>query len=354
MWNAADAAVWEAVAAAQAAHAGAQPNALTLIDDAGEAPTAVRQARDLIATGALALACCSTPEATVAVAFVLEREAPLLPLLALHPLPPSAHRAHFTLSLDDAVVFKAIAVDATTQAKASLALLSVDNAWGASALAAFEEALARAQRGFAGEARYAPGTAVMTPEALWVATRDAGAIVHWGEDGELARAVDALRRRGFEGLVYARPTTLSSEERNRLILAGPHLFDPRDLSLGLRSVATPIEVAHLLPAGHAHRAALDALADAVGAPRWGALSAQERFRVALLDDAAIFLRRALEVVGALGVDEEASTLRSALRDALVTLAPLPLSSGTFDASDSGPAVLSWRGLIPVMVGPAAP
>jgi hypothetical protein len=355
LWNPGDGAVWAALEASTRTQLGVlSHHQLVLIDDGGEAQQALAKARELMEAGALALVCCSTPEATVAVAFSLAREAPGMPLLALHALPQPVDRAHFVLHADDTLLLSAIAVDATTQGKASLALLSVDNDFGAATLTAFQDALSWAQRGFAGEARYAPAAQVLTPEALWVATRDAGAIVHWGEGDDLPRAVDALRRRGYAGLIYVRPATLSDQQRVRLMLAGPHLLDPSDPALGLRSVANPIEVQHLLPPNHPNRTAIDGLIQRIGSDPWLELTVQEQLNLARVDDAASWLFRALDVVATLGIANDPAIQRSALRDALVTLPPLALSSGSYDANERGGSALSWRGLIPVMVGPATP
>ena len=69
-----------------------------------------------------------------------------------------------------------------------------------------ERALLRA--GLTHEVRYPPGVQELRPEALLVASSQPGGVVVWGLADDLTTAYAALRRRGYEGLVYGRTALL--------------------------------------------------------------------------------------------------------------------------------------------------
>ena len=211
-------------------------------DDAGDPRRAEALAGELADAGALAIVCCTTPAATTRVAETLD--ARMTPHLALAASDLTDRFWSVSLAPSDRTRLTAIAVDASGQGKASLAMMTLDSDFGAAALAAFERALADAGRSLAGEARYPAEAAVLTPEGLWIATREPGAVVVWGLPRDLPVALDGLRRRGYEGIVYARDAALPAPAWERLAPAGAHAFDPDDAWTGLR-VALPLSLIHI-------------------------------------------------------------------------------------------------------------
>lgn len=329
-----------------------EPWRLDLRDDASDPLLALAAAENLLNDGALAIICCTSVAATEQVAALLEARGVVL--LALHAIDRPASYARFTVVADDHTRLTAIAVDATVQGKASLALMTFDDAFGTASLAAFERALRDAQRTLAGEARYPSDALVLTPEALWIATRGAGAVVVWGFDRDLPLAIDALRRRGYTGMVYGRPAAFPETVASRWALAGAHRFDPEDPWTGVRSVLAPVLLGERLPANHPHRSAVgdfEARQLSPGAPR---PSAGALLAMATFDDTLAWLLRSFEGVAALSIPNDVATRRSATRDALVTLPLWRGASGAFDARDNDLHAARWQGLVPVWLAPLGP
>jgi len=312
-------------------------------DDGGDPRRAVALANELADAGAVAVVCCTTPAATAQVAAALD--ARMTPHLALAESDLAGRFWSFALVPDDRARLTAIAVDAAAIGKASLALMTLDTPFGAASEAALERALADTGRRLAGEARYPAHATVLTPEALWVATREPGAVVVWGLPNDLPVALDALRRRGYEGPVYARAAALPPIALRRLGAAGAPMRDANDLWAGVRSAVAPAVLAGRLPPEHPHAAAVDAFVGRVLGGDPTAASPVEREAMARVDDALLWLLAALEQVAALGLDDGPVTRRLATRDALVSAPPALLAAGAYDAADGDPRTVHWNGLI---------
>jgi hypothetical protein len=325
---------------------------LDLRDDASDPQLAVAAAEALIGAGALAILCCTAEEATERVSALLEARGVVM--LALHHLAQPASFTRFTVVADDHTRLTAIAVDATVQGKASLALMTLDGPFGDASLAALERSLRDAQRAFAGVARYPADADVLTPEGLWIATRGAGAVVVWGETRDLPIAIDALRRRGYFGLVYTRAAALPESLHQRLAPSGVHRYDPADLWTGIRSVLPPVLVAEALPNNHPHHAAATDFLARTSEP--GAPRPSDRILegMAVIDDAIGWLLQAFEAVAALPIDTSVERRRSATRDALVTLPVWRGASGALDAREGDLHAARWQGLVPVWLTPSVP
>jgi ABC-type branched-subunit amino acid transport system substrate-binding protein len=320
-------------------------------DDAGDPARAATLALELVDAGAVAVVCCTTPQATARVATALESAG--VPLLALTALDPSGGAWTFALAPSDRTRLTAIAVDAATEGKVSLALMTLSTAFGDAALGAFERALSDTGRSAAGEARYPADAPVLTPEALWIATRQPGAVVVWGLPTDLPRALDALRRRGYDGLVYARPEAIPTAQLERVRLDDVPIRGA-DPWTGLRTPLPPAALGELLPVTHPnHDAATDFFARTLGGdPRRS--TAFERGVLATVDDALVWLLAAQEQVAALGLDDGVATRRQALRDALIGLPPMALAAGVYDASDGDRQAARWQGLVVAGLAPPAP
>ncbi len=327
------------------------PIAIDLRDDAGDPARAAALAAELAEAGAVAVLCCTTPAATARVGAALESAG--VPLLALTDVDLSDRTWTFGLAPSDRTRLTAIAVDAAGEGKVSLALMTLATPFGDAALDAFERALADAGRSVAGEARYPADAPVLTPEALWIATRQPGAVVVWGLPLDLPIAIDALRRRGYEGLVYARPEAFPVAQLARARTAGAPLRGD-DLWTGVRAPVAPALLAGRLPLDHPNHAAVATFIGRTLAGNPAAASAADRVVLALVDDALVWLLAGAEQVAALGLDDGVATRRQALRDALIGLPALPLAAGTYDATDGDRRASGWQGLVVVELGPPTP
>lgn len=329
------------------------PLVVEIRDDGGDPRRAESLAIELADAGAIAVVCCTTPAATARVAAAMESRA--TPVLALAEVDLAGRFWAFGLVPDDRTVLTAVAVDAATQGKVSLALMALDSAFGEASVAAFERALADAGRTVAGVARYPADATVLTPEGLWIASRQPGAVVVWGLPRDLPVALDGLRRRGYEGIVYARADALPSASWARLGPAGDHAIDRADPWSGVRAAVPPAAIAHRLPPDHPHAPAVSAFVGRVLGGDPLAASAGERVAMARVDDALTWLHAAFEQVAGIGlVDPSTSTLRLATRDALVAAPLARLAAGAYDAVDGEARVVRWQGLVAVAVVPARP
>ena len=327
------------------------PIRIDVRDDAGDPARAAALAAELADAGAAAVVCCTTAAATVSVGAVLETAG--VPLLALTDVDPAATTWTFGLAPSDRTRLTAIAVDAADEGKVSLALMTLATPFGDAAVDAFERALSDAGRSGAGEARYPADAPVLTPEALWIATRQPGAVVVWGLPLDLTRAIDALRRRGYEGLVYARPEAFPVAQLARARAAGAPLRGD-DAWTGVRGPFAPAVLAGRLPVEHPNHAAVAAFVGRTLAGNPAAAAAADRAVLALVDDALVWLLAAMAQVAALGLDDGVATRRQALRDALISLPPLALAAGTYDATDGDRRAARWQGLVVAELGPPTP
>lgn len=320
-------------------------------DDAGDPVRAAALAAELADAGAAAVVCCTTATATERVQAVLEGAG--VPLLALSAVDLDGSFWTVALAPTERTRLTALAVDAAGEGKTSLALMTLDTPFGDATLDAFERALADAGRTLAGEARYPADAAVLTPEALWIASRQPGAVVVWGLPLDLPRALDALRRRGYEGLVYARPEALGAA---RLARARPAdaIGRGEDPWTGVRTPLAPAALAGRLDADHPHHAAVDAFVGRVLGGDPTAATAADRSVLALVDDALVWALAAKEQVAALGLGDGATVRRQALRDALIGLPPMLLAAGSYDARDDDRRAARWQGLVLAELGPPSP
>jgi ABC-type branched-subunit amino acid transport system substrate-binding protein len=318
-------------------------------DDAGDPRRAEALASELADAGALAVVCCTTPAATARVAETLDTR--MTPHLALAVSDLAGRFWSVSLAPSDRSRLTAIAVDASGQGKASLAMMTLDSDFGVAALDAFERALADAGRSLAGEARYPADATVLTPEGLWIATRQPGAVVVWGLPRDLPVAVDGLRRRGYEGIVYARDAALPAPSWERLALAGAHAFDPDDAWTGVRVAVSPAALADRLPPDHPHASGVAAFVGRVLGGDPTVASSGDRATMAQIDDALVWLHAAFEQVAAIGLDASAVTRRLAVRDALIGAPLTRLAAGAYDAREDDPQAARWQGLVVAIVAP---
>ena len=323
------------------------PFEVVVRDDAGDPRRAEALAGELVDAGALAVVCCTTPAATARVAAALDVR--MTPHLALAEADLAGRFWSVSLAPTDRTRLTAIAVDATGQGKNGLAMMTLDSGFGGTSLAAFERALADTGRSLAGEARYRADAAVLTPEGLWIATRQPGAVVVWGLPDDLPIAVDGLRRRGYEGMIYAREAALPAFAWDRLVPAGAHVFDPDDAWAGLRTAVPPAALAGLLPPDHPHAASVAAFVGRVLGGDPNAATPAERATMAQVDDALVWLHATFEQVAAIGLDAGAVTRRLATRDTLIGAPLTRLAAGAYDADESEPHATRWQGLVVAVV-----
>jgi branched-chain amino acid transport system substrate-binding protein len=217
---------------------------------------------------------------------------------------------------------------AYAEGKRAVALMTLDNAFGERASGALEEELGVAGMALVAVERYAPDIGVLTPEALWVITRQPGAVLVWGLPRDTGVALDALRRRGYEGPIYVR----------NAVLADPSRAMPAGDLANVRFPVPPILVDDA-PEGAADElqaavALVDYLRGVYGIRDVSAEAARAYDGLDLLRDAA-------EQAALYGVSpEDVPGYRLALRDAAIALPTWIGAGGTYDLTDqAGTAAL---------------
>lgn len=320
------------------------PIELLLRDDAGDPARALELARGLVEEEAVhALVCCTTrPAAERVAAYAESARVPLLSPAALRE-GPEAHWA-FSLAPTAEVELAAIAGRIAREGGDSAALMSLQNAFGRTALEALEAALAGRGLALAGEARYPPDRAPLTPEALWVATRQPGAVVVWGLPADSRRAVDALRARGWDGPLYAAAALLDP------LGGGIDLYAFE----GVRFALPPAALGPALPPDHpSYRPALDYLAHMRAV--YGA--ADEWPHGASVYDALELVRLAAEQLLGYGIPlDDVRVVRQALWDALIGLSEVAGAAGAYDprAGERSAALPSGLALVGARRGRLVP
>lgn len=293
-----------------------------LVADGRSDPSRIRAEleRLVVDEGVHAIVCCTTAAAARVAREVASQHDVLI--LALAPTDGAGEWA-FGLAPDQRTELRAIVSHAYGEGKRALALMTLDNAFGDAPQQILEEELPVAGMELVETQRYAPDVAVLTPEALWVATRLPGAIVVWGLPRDTRVAVDALRRRGYEGPLYVRSELVDSDawdwigRRDVRVAVAPILVEDAAPSAA-PGLAEPFDaVASLADMLFALFGVRDVSADAARA--WDGL--------ALLRDAA-------EQAALYGVPpEDVAGYRLALRDAAIALPPFPGAGGSYDLDE---------------------
>ena len=302
----------------------AQNLEVTVRDDAGDPATALRQVRDLVENGEVhALVCCTTAAATQAVAPYVEAAGVLT--LALSGLPPDSGFDPgfwlFTTQPDDERLLQSVVLRQAAAGQTRFGLMTLANSYGDDAAAS----LARlfdpgANTSLVVEQRYSPAATVLTPEALWVATRVPDTVFVWGLARDSALAYAGLRARGYEKDVVLNPALLEPESRVNTATFNGGLFP-----------VSPAELAILPPTQPSYSSLQTYRRDLAAAYPAGRVPSAGAFAY----DAVALLEAAFEAAYTYGVPLDSVTaLRSVLRDAFVGMGPVTGATAVFDYDEN--------------------
>ncbi len=292
---------------------------VTLKDDASQPATALQQVRDLVESGVHAVVCCTTAAATRAVAPYAEAAGVLI--LALSDLPPEPGFWLFTVKPDAERLLQSVVLKQAGQGRTRFGLMTLDNSYGDDVAAALGRLFdPGADTRLVVEQRYSPAVTVLTPEALWVATRLPDTVVVWGLAQDSALAYAGLRARGYEKDVVLNPDLLEPESR----------ADPTRFRGGLFPVS-PAEVSVVPPTQPSYEALQTYRRDLAGAYPAGRVPSAGAYAY----DAVALLEAAYEAAYTYGVPLDSVTaLRGVLRDALVGMGPVTGATAVFDYEES--------------------
>lgn len=308
-----------------------------IVRDGRSDPSRVRaELLDLVRVeGVHALVCCASAT-SARVAEEVAAEHGVLTLV-LDAAPGSGGGWLFGLGPDERTELRAMVSHAYAEGKHALALMTLDNAFGDRAAEALEEELGVAGMELLVTERYPPDVAVLTPQALWVATRQPGAVIVWGLSQDTEVAVDALRRRGYEGPIYARGTVLGDPS------AGMGAGEFRNVRFPVAPIRVDDAAAGATGALEAAVALADYLRGLYGLTDVSAVAARAYDGLDLLRDAA-------EQAALYGVSpDDVPGYRVALRDAAIALPEWFGAGGTYELEDRGGSAAVPGGLVIVDV-----
>jgi branched-chain amino acid transport system substrate-binding protein len=297
------------------------PVEFVILDDGSSPLTATRQVRALLEAHAPhTLICCTTDAASLAIVDLVEQAGVLtLALSSAEAItwPPAERFWLFSTKPNNTARIRTMVLDLADQGAQSLALMALDNSFGEVAVTALTRLLAPGGLRLVATERYPPDVTVLTPEALWVATRQPGGVLVWGTARDTGVAVDALVRRGYAGPIYVSPSVVNP-------FTGIHTADLE----GVLSALDAITVAASLPPGHVTAAETRRYLQLFEG-RYGRSSAVAAGGAAW--DAALVLQAALREAFAYGVSlAHLQPFRFALRDAIIGMGPVVGATAVFD------------------------
>ncbi|MFO7544215.1 MAG: ABC transporter substrate-binding protein [Trueperaceae bacterium] len=313
------------------------PVQIVLADDESNPRRATEEATRLIAEGVHVLVCCTTSSASRDVAGLAEAAG--VPLLSPSSFDGAGRSSgqeasywSFDFALRESDALAAVIADAHRLGAQSVALMTLNNAFGDETLESARALAAVAGLNVAAEIRYPPGTRELRPEALWVATRQPGAVIVWGLADDLEVAVSALRRRGYVGPVYARSALLAPGYPR------PSFAHLAEVRFAVAPALVQASLASDAPCAEAATRAAAVLAVVHG----GIVDLPS---AAPVIDALELVEAAVEQVIALQLpDVSVAAMRQALRDGLVALPERCGALGIIDLVDGRSAAVVPRGL----------
>lgn len=294
---------------------------IIMADDSSTPQQAAREATRLIQEGVHALICCTTEAATKAVSSVAASADILMLSPTTIPEMLGEQPPYWLFGLEPSMrtSIRRVVLSIAQQGGNTLALMTLTGELGDNVQETLEMFLVEGGLRLVAAERYRSNVQVLTPEALWIATRQPGGVLVWGEFWDMRLAVEALRKRGFEGAVYVNPELLELATINLRTFEGAYFpVSPAAVGYHLpRTSPTYDETRH-----------------------YQSLTARFRFgkhqaQAAYVWDAVMLLSAAFEQTLIYGIDpNNTEAQRQALRDALVGLGPFRGASGIFDFEEN--------------------
>jgi branched-chain amino acid transport system substrate-binding protein len=289
---------------------------LIIRDDASLPANTLREAQNLVENeNVIALVCCSLENLSKAISDYVQREA--IVTVAMSDIPQNDWL--FTVKPNTQRYLQSVILQLSRKGQQSLGVMTLDNAFGDSVQNALDMLITPGGMQLAVVQRYRPNVTVLTPEALWVATRQPSSILVWGLPQDSLLAYNALRKRGFERDVILNPALLES-------VSVPTLYNDAVFPL------PAVSVAQTLPDTQPNYLEAFRFATAM-ATNYGAN--RVTYQAAYAYDAVTLLEAALEQALTFGIPmNDTTNLRLALRDALIGMPSYKGAAAVYDYKDS--------------------
>ena len=292
---------------------------IILRDDASSPQETLAQAKDLIENqGVLALVCCTLSANLTAIAEYISSQS----IVTVSPSDlPTPSNWMFTTKPNLERLLQSVILQLSVKNQQSIGVMTPDSI-SASVENTLSLLLSPGGMRLGVLQTYSPDATVLTPEALWVATRLPETVLVWGLAQDSALAYKALRERGYEREVILNPALLGSGGINSS--GGINLLEIEGASF----ILSPVQVASSLP--NTHPTYLNSF-------RFASQMAPITPDAAYIYDAISIIKAALEQVYTYGIpSNDISALRFAIHDALIGLGPYAGVAAVYDYSGSDP------------------
>lgn len=296
---------------------------LVIRDDASLPTNTLREARDLIENeDVIALVCCNTPAQSEAISDYVQTQSILT--LAMSDIPDSNNSNSnwlFTVKPDTQRYLQSVILQLSRKGQQSIGVMTLDNEVGDTVQNALEMLITPGGMQVAVVQRYRPNVTVLTPEALWVATRQPSSILVWGLPQDSLLAYTSLRKRGFEREVIMNPALLDG-------VTVPTLYNDAVFPM------PTVSVAQTLPDTQPNYLEAFRFATAM-ATNYG--PNRVSYEGAYAYDAVLLIQGALEQALTFGIPlDDTANIRSAMRDALIGMSSFKGAAAVYDYRDGDP------------------
>ncbi len=288
---------------------------LVIRDDASLPANTLREAQSLVEEeNVLALVCCSLEAQSKALSDYVQSQNILT--IALSDIPQSEWL--FTVKPDTQRYLQSIILQLSRKGQQSIGVMTLDSALGDTLQNALNLLITPGGMQLAALQRYRPDVTVLTPEALWVATRQPSSVLVWGLPQDTTLAYNALRKRGYENNIILNPALLDG-------ITIPTFYN--DALFPVPAVMVPT-LPETQPNYLESFRFVTAMSTNYGPNRVG-------YQGAYAYDAVMLLEGALEQALTFGIPEaDTANLRYALRDALIGMPSYKGAAAVYDYSDS--------------------
>jgi branched-chain amino acid transport system substrate-binding protein len=293
---------------------------LVIRDDASLPANTLREAKDLVETeNVLALICCNLEAQSKAISDYVQEQNLLTISMSDIPSNNSPNNDWlFTVKPDTQRYVQSIILQLSNKGQQSIGVMTLDSALGDTLQNALNLLIAPGGMQLAVMQRYRPDVTVLTPEALWVATRQPSSVLVWGLAQDTTLAYNALRKRGYENNVILNPALLDG-------ITIPTFYN--DAVFPVPAVMVPT-LPETQPNYLESFRFVTAMSTNYGPNRVG-------FQGAYAYDAVMLVEAALEQALTFGIPEgDTASLRYAVRDALIGMPSYKGAAAVYDYSDS--------------------
>jgi branched-chain amino acid transport system substrate-binding protein len=288
---------------------------LVIRDNASLPANTLREARSLVEEeNVLALVCCTLESQSKAISDYVQAQNLLT--ISMSDIPNNDWL--FTVKPDTQRYLQSIILQLSRKGQQSLGVMTLDSALGDTLQNALNLLITPGGMQLAVMQRYRPDVTVLTPEALWVATRQPSSVLVWGLPQDSSVAYNALRKRGYENNVILNPALLDG-------ITIPTFYN--DALFPVPAVMVPT-LPETQPNYLESFRFVTAMSTNYGPNRVG-------YQGAYVYDAVMLVEGALEQALTFGIPaEDTANLRYALRDALIGMPSYKGAAAVYDYSDS--------------------